>query len=118
MATFKKGQKVAWKSHAGGIWQKKTGTIVEVCRDKKVNLTQQTKVNILREVEETTIAKAKETARYINAHVLLGRKYTLKFNPFEGYREDTPHYLVEVDRGEGHKPFLYHPLTKNLQPAK
>lgn len=117
MTTFKRGQKVQWDSHAGGQWKTKTGRIIEVCRTPRVNVTQQTAIQILREAEDITIAKAKEKARFINTHSLLQTKYKLKFNPVEGTRDETPHYLVEVDRGPGRKPFLYHPLNQHLTPA-
>jgi hypothetical protein len=112
---FKRGQKVKWNSHAGGVWTEKKGTVIEVCRNRRVDVTQRTKVEILREVHDgLTIAKAKDRANYTPDETVLQKKYKLKFGMLEGYRDETPHYLVEVDRGEGRKPFLYHPVTENL----
>jgi len=111
---FKTGQIVQWTSQAGGNELTKKGTIIAVCRERGISLTKKTAVNILRETNEgMTIAKAQDKARYATAPNVLERKYRLKFDPWYGWREGV-HYLVEVDRGEGLKPHLYHPRTEAL----
>lgn len=111
--TFKTGQTVQWTSQAGGNELTKKGTIIAVCRTRDLQLTQKTAVNILRETTEgLTIEAAKYKAKYAPTENVLAAKYRLKFDWY-GWREGT-HYLVEVDRGEGLKPHLYHPRTEAL----
>jgi len=118
MSQFTRGDKVRWASQAGGRYTEKEGTIIEVCREPAISLTKQTTVNILREIfPEVTIAAAKDKANWVNQISLLEDKYKLKFEPWN-MRQDTPHYLVEVDRGKGRKPLLYHPPTEKLQAVK
>ena len=116
---FKIGQKVRWTSQAGGSYTPKEGTIIASCRpNEMVKLSQTTAVNILREVNpNVTVARAKKMAETFPVWHILSKKYRLKFDYGLNTAHEEPHYLVEVDQGEGRKPHLYHPLTRNLTPA-
>jgi len=111
-AQFKQGQVVQWTSQANGYTTEKKGTIIAVCRDEGIQLTQKTMIEILREGNpDLTIADARDKCRFGSHFYMLKDKYRLRFD--FNWREN-PHYLVEVDQGEGCKPHLYHPRTEAL----
>jgi hypothetical protein len=114
MKRFKQGQTVKWTSQAGGNELTKKGTIIAVCTEPGITIPKKTAIKILRDVDkDLTVKAAERRALYGSTAHVLAEKYRLKFDWY-GYREDV-HYLVEVDRGEGRKPHLYHPRTETLQ---
>jgi len=119
---FKKGQKVAWGSQAGGIRTTKKGTVVAVVNTPMIDLPKTEKLAILRELHpELSKKELERKAMFVTTEQALSEQYHLKFSPLEGWRDkrkEPVHYLVAVDRGPKRKKALYHPVTKHLTPIK
>jgi len=112
-AKFKQGDEVKWTSQANGYDLTKKGTVLAVCRDEGITLTQKTMIGILREGDpDLKVIDAKDLAQFSSHFYLLKDKYRLRFD--FNWREGE-HYLVEVAQGEGRKPHLYHPRTEQLE---
>jgi hypothetical protein len=110
------GDTVSWTSHANGNITSKIGRIVAIMRPG-VNyvgfgsLANSFYENILMEqgyTRDQAREKIRQTKSLTSWAKLIKKVYNLKFNPLEGMRRDTYHYLVEVN-GDGGKPYLYHP---------
>lgn len=112
------GDTVSWASHANGHVTAKTGKIVAVMAPninyRKLNGLSKTFYEmVLREQGYTRdnarkyIGKPHYTDHWVRK---IKNVFGLKFNPKEGMRRDTYHYLVEVET-KG-KAYLYHPNLK------
>jgi hypothetical protein len=125
---FNLGDTVTWKSHANGQTTRKMGKIIAVISPSKDGSTgglrglpKKLYIDLLRD----NYGYSRDAARqeldkghyYSWYEELLASKYKLKFSTIEGMYRDEYHYLVEVDRGEGRKPYLYHPRTNTLSLA-
>lgn len=121
---FKIGDKVTWSSQGSSTAKKKVGRIVAVMNPNTnyaglSALPKRLFEDILREngmTRDGARAIINDEFKYSHFYIrTLSKKYALMFEPYEGMYRDETHYLVEVDRGEGKKPALYHPLTKYLR---
>lgn len=121
---FKVGDKVTWKSHAGGYATKKVGTIVAAFEPSDEYGPSQYKtipnavyIDILRNEGGMTRDAAREElkkAHYTSWYAqTLELRYKFKFGYSEGMNRSETHYFVAVDRA-GLKPWLYHPKTSTL----
>jgi len=123
---FKVGDKVTWKSHAGGNRTKKVGTIIAVFEPSEEydysgsqykKLPKALFIDILR--NEGGMTRDAARAEFQKTHYtswyaeILEMRYKFKFGWSEGMRRNERHYFVAVDRA-GLKPWLYHPKTSTL----
>jgi len=76
------------------------------------NLPKSFMVPLYKEAFECTQKEARERLEgatgYTNGRALQAG-YRLKFSPQELGSRPQDHYLIEVDKGEGRKSYLYHP---------
>jgi len=81
---FKKGQKVAWGSQAGGIRTTKKGTVVAVVNTPMIDLPKTEKLAILRELHpELSKKELERKAMFVTTEQALSEQYHLKFSPLE-----------------------------------
>jgi hypothetical protein len=112
---IKLGTVVQWSSQAGGNECSKQGKVVAVLRPN-VNyalgfgLPQSFILPLIQHSRKCSREQAKLYATDSRSlHFALISKYNLKFDTYCGMGRDTTHYLIEVSRGDGVKPSLYHP---------